>query len=111
MDIGLGGVIYIWASMLFYTFWPVMLVSIFLYIKRSKINRKWKFALISIAVCYGISFIIAIATEPMLIGSVKTVTGGGSPRRLLLTMNLIKIVQIGISIFVVNLLSKKFSKE
>jgi len=111
MNISLMGVIYIWASMLFYTFWPFLLVAIFLYIKRNKIDKKWQFALISVPVCYVISFIIAIATESILISSVKTVTGGNSPHQLLLTMNMIKIVQIGISVFVVNRLSKKFSKE
>ena len=108
MNVSIAGVLFVWAGMLFYTLWPVLLVSIFLYIKRQKINKKWLFALAGIGVCYGISFVIAIATEPVLRRSAETVTEGENPHLFLLTINVIKIAQISISIFLINLLSKKY---
>ena len=111
MDVGIIGILFVWLGILFITLWPVLLVSIFLYINRKNISKKWLFSLISVSACYGISFVISIVTAPMLMHSVKTVADGGNPQLFLWSTHIITIAKIITSLFLINLVSKKFKVE
>ncbi len=66
MNIGMEGVTLLWMGLLSNYVWPILVSSLYIYIKRKEMQKKWLFGVIAVVMCYLVSFAISTLATVLL---------------------------------------------
>ena len=104
--IGWEGALFIWAALFWLLCWPLIVVSIFMWLKRRSLAKKWLFSIAGVGLCYLAQLVVTLVTNVATSGSPPP-----DPDVLGWQLGLSQMAQLLLSIVALVLLSRKFREN
>ena len=104
MDVGIEGALFIWAGLILGFFWPLILMPLFVWVKRRSLAKKWKFFIFGVGICYFVHLAIVLLWPPFIPSDADQ----AAPLPMLGRLLAPRVVSISLALVALHFLAKKF---